>query len=143
MRIALLLAIGLSIGSAGCATVVGGHKDKQVTIASEPPGAAVLVDGQPYGATPAVVKLSRKSDHQVVISQPGYETATMTVRQKFNPWVLGNIVFGGLIGIVVDVCTDATHTLSPDEITVKLKPAIATPLRAPATPQAAPATQFP
>ncbi len=130
MRACLSFAsIGLLFLTSGCATVAGGWKDKEVTVTTEPPGAAVTVDGQPHGQTPAVVKLSRKADHQVVVTHPGYETATLTVNQRLNPWIFGNLLFGGLVGVVVDVCTHATFTLSPDEITLKLQPVPTTSLR--------------
>jgi hypothetical protein len=104
----------------GCATITGGSRDQKVKITSNPAGAAVVVDGQPQGATPAAVDLSRKTEHQVAISYPGCETAQMTIRRQLNPWMFGNLLLGGPVGLIVDVCTGATHQLSPDEITVQL-----------------------
>jgi hypothetical protein len=118
----LLAALGCAALGSGCATVTGGARDPKIKVASNPPGAAVLVDGKPVGVTPAVLEVSRKSAHEVEISQPGYDTAHVTVQRCLNPWVFGNILVGGLIGVTVDVCTDATHHLSPDEITVNLRP---------------------
>jgi hypothetical protein len=106
----------------GCATITGGSRDPQVNITSDPPGAAVWVDHEPRGATPAIVELNRKSEHKITVVQPGCEPATATVKRSLNPWVFGNIVLGGLIGVVVDVCTDATYKLSPSEIHFNLKP---------------------
>lgn len=106
--------------SPGCATVTGGCRDQKVKITSNPAGAAVVVDGQPLGATPAAVDLSRKTEHQVEISYPGYETAQMSIHRQLNPWLFGNLFLGGPVGLIVDVCTDATHQLSPDEIKVQL-----------------------
>lgn len=118
--------LGLFIGivfSQGCATVATlGGQDQQVTITSTPPGAAVIVDGQPAGTTPAIVKLSRRSEHNVEIAASGHETAQVTIRRHLNPWMLGNIVVGGFIGLAVDVISDASHTLSPDELNVVLRP---------------------
>ncbi len=113
-----ILAI-LLIGP-GCGTITGGSRDQKVKITSNPAGAAVVVDGQPQGATPAAVDLSRKTEHQVTLSYPGCETAQMTIRRQLNPWLFGNLVLGGPVGLIVDVCTGATHQLSPDEITVQL-----------------------
>jgi len=111
-----------SVGS-GCATVAsGGGGDQTVKVVSDPPGATVVIDGQPVRATPAEVKLGRKTSHTVEVSSLGYETTRLAVNSEFNPWVIGNVVFGGIIGIVVDLATGATSTLSPDELTVKLRP---------------------
>lgn len=123
MRIVYSLAAVLGLLDMGCATVVTrGGRDQKVAIQADPPGATVVVDGQPTGAAPATVTLARKSEHTVEIAAPGYETAHLTVRRKLNPWLLGNLVLGGPIGLVVDVVTDATHSLSPDELKVNLKP---------------------
>lgn len=105
----------------GCATVTGGARDPKVTVTSDPPGAAVTVDGQPRGVTPAVVEMSRKSDHQVEVIGPGCEPICVHVERRLNPWVFGNIIVGGLIGVVVDVAADSTHRLTPGEIHVNLR----------------------
>ncbi len=105
----------------GCATVTGGCRDQNVKITSNPVGAAVLVDGQPAGSTPTAVKLCRKTEHHVEIAYPGCETAQVTIARRLNPWLFGNIILGGPIGLVVDICTDATHNLSPDDVHVQLQ----------------------
>jgi hypothetical protein len=117
----LLATLGAAPALSGCATVTGGACDQKVKVASNPPGAAVVVDGQPRGVTPTVVQLSRKTEHEVEVSQPGYEAAHVSVQRCLNPWVFGNILIGGLVGVTVDVCTDATHNLSPNEISVNLR----------------------
>ena len=116
----LVILVFLTIGS-GCATVTGGARDQHVKITSNPVGATVLVDGQPVGQTPADVKLCRKTEHNVEVAYPGYDTAQTTIHRKLNPWLFGNILVGGPLGLVVDICTDATHNLSPDEINLQLK----------------------
>ena len=117
---AIVVLTFLVIGS-GCATVTGGARDQHVKITSNPVGATVLVDGQPVGQTPADVKLCRKTEHNVEVAHPGYETAQTTIHRNLNPWLFGNILVGGPLGLVVDICTDATHNLSPDEIHLQLK----------------------
>ncbi len=127
VRFGAWAAAGAVAAGSGCATVVSkGGGDQTVTVASSPPGAAVLVDGKPAGATPAEVKLSRHTEHTVEVAAPGYAPETVLVRRRFNPWVLGNIPIG-LAGALVDVATDTTHRLSPDEVNVTLKPQPAAP----------------
>ena len=118
----------------GCATVAtGGGGDQTVTITSTPPGAAVAVDGKPYGSTPAKVSLSRRSEHQVELSAAGYETAHVTLRSRLNPWLLGNLVVGGPFGLILDVITDASYRLTPTELEVDLR-GVAAPPPQPASP---------
>jgi hypothetical protein len=117
------LVAACAFGGLGCATVVsGGGGNQKVKIVSEPPGADVTVDGQFVGAAPVEVLLERKSTHIVDLSAGGYEPTRLAVNSRFNPWVIGNVVFGGLIGVVVDLATGATYHLSPDELTVPLRP---------------------
>ncbi len=133
VRACALVVAGFAVVSPGCATVVGGAKDQKVTITSDPPGAAVLVDGQSYGVTPAEVPLSRKTEHVVQLQHPGYEPVQVSLKRTLNPWLLGNVVVGGFLGIVVDVCTGATHSLSPDTLNLKLQ-RTANPTSGPSTP---------
>src|SRR5205823_5009562 len=117
-------AAGAGLAGQGCATVVaGGGGDQRIKITSDPPGAAVTVDGQPHGATPTTVPLSRDTEHKVVLAAAGYEPAELTVRRYLNPWLLGNVVFGGFLGLAVDVVSNSTHTLVPNELDVTLRPA--------------------
>ena len=40
--------------------------------------------------------------------------------QKFNAWYLGNILFGGIIGLVIDPITGAIYNLTPKQINAQL-----------------------
>jgi hypothetical protein len=143
MRLFALLGIlGCTFFGSGCATIVsGGGGDQKVKVVSDPPGASVVVDGQPVGATPVELTLTRKTTHTVEVAAPGYETARLAVNSQFNPWVIGNVVFGGVIGIVVDLATGATSKLSPDELTIPLRP-LQPQLIAPGTSPASPGLQI-
>jgi hypothetical protein len=118
----LAAILACSFAGTGCATVATGGGGKQtVTVTSTPQGAAVVVDGQPQGVTPAKVALNRTEAHTIELSAPGYESAHLSVSKHLNPWLLGNVLLGGIIGVVIDVVTDATYTLSPSELNVHLK----------------------
>ncbi len=126
IRVGYSLLAVLVFGT-GCATVVTrGGKDQKVTILSDTPGATLVVDGQPTGAAPGTVALARKSEHKIEVVAPGYETAQVTVRRRLNPWLFGNLIIGGPIGLVIDVVSDSTHSLTPDEQKVTLRPLPAT-----------------
>lgn len=104
----------------GCASIISGSK-QNVRINSRPPGATVEIDGSPAGRTPMAANLERKTSHRVVISLRGYKPYEVTLEQKFNGWVLGNILIGGLIGIIIDSSTGATYYLTPGEIDAALQ----------------------
>jgi hypothetical protein len=116
----LLVALAVAAALPGCATIVGGHKDQLVHFESEPPGAAVVVDGDSRGVTPTDVPLSRRQEHRVELDLPDCPPYVTTLKPGCNPWVLGNVFFGGLIGMAVDISTGANTTLYPKTVKANL-----------------------
>ena len=107
----------------GCATVINGTKQK-VSIASQPPGATVVVDHVPEGKTPLRVKLKRKQTHLVRLERDGYKPYEVMLGRDTSDWVWGNIfVCCGLIGMGVDAMTGAFYTLEPGEIYMQMEKA--------------------
>lgn len=98
-----------------CATIVSGAR-QNVEISSEPSAAKVYINEVEIGNTPVQQKLKRNQEHQLVLKLDGYETYEMKLEKKFNGWYIGNIVFGGLIGIIVDPITGAMYKLKPEDI---------------------------
>jgi PEGA domain len=112
----LIAAVTATLSLSGCATVVGGGHDQRVHIDSEPQGAQVRVDGQPRGVTPTDVDLSRRQEHQVQLDLEGRPPYLSTLKPGCNPWVFGNLLAGGLIGLAVDASTGAVSTLYPTAV---------------------------
>jgi hypothetical protein len=77
---ALLIAVALAAGSAGCAHTV--------VIDSEPVGAMVVVDGKPVGESPVVTRQLTGTGGRlrVDVEAQGYETAHVVVPQ--SEWFL-------------------------------------------------------
>jgi hypothetical protein len=111
----------LSLTSTGCATITGGGREQAVKITSQPSGATVLVDGQPQGTTPVKICLNRHQQHLVQVEMSGYETYQALLKTGVNPWIFGNLLFGGIVGLVVDVCAEANHRLFPGSVCVRLR----------------------
>jgi hypothetical protein len=105
-------ALTLSLILSSCALLTHG-RHQLVGFSSEPASAKVTVDGQEYGVTPVYVKLERKYDHAVVIELDGFQPYKATLTRKVSGWAWGNIVFGGIIGLVVDHATGALYRLEP------------------------------
>lgn len=116
MRKIVVLAVAYLL--TGCATIICGSK-QDVTFKSSPENAVVEVDGNYAGKTPQTVELERKKSHKVTLKLDGYKEHTFTLERKFNAWYIGNIVFGGIIGIVVDPITGAMYKLKPEDITTE------------------------
>jgi hypothetical protein len=115
-----LLVSGLLLSS--CASIVS-HSRWPVAIASSPVGATVSIvnsHGQEVynGVTPIATTLKSGAgffagEHYTVnFSLPGYETKTATLGTSINGWYFGNILFGGIIGLlIVDPATGAMYRL--------------------------------
>jgi hypothetical protein len=144
-----LLLAGFCLLASGCATITRGTKDTLV-VESEPAGATVKLSNGMSGKTPTSFTLPRKESLVVTIEKEGYETLTVNV----NPQVVGagaagmagNIVFGGLVGVVVDPLSGAMKDLKPNPVkavlvasrktenAVPAAVAVAAPVAAPAAP---------
>ncbi len=74
----------------------------------------------PHAVTPAVLQLKRKENHVVAIELEGYQPYSATFTRSVSGWVVGNLVFGGLIGLVVDAATGGLYKLSPEQIAATL-----------------------
>lgn len=112
----------------GCASIVSGTKQK-IKIASTPTDSNISITQfdtnleSPFwsGKTPATVKVNRKKSYLVKITREGYQPAEISIQYKsMNGWVWGNIVFGGIIGAVIDTVDGAAYKLGPDDINVQL-----------------------
>ena len=120
------------LGMCGCASVVSGRY-ADVRLDSYPANAHVVVRDQ-KGATvaeaqtPAVVSLKRNrkfflpAKYTATFEAPGYASATVPLKSTINPWVAGNIVLGGPIGLVVDTATGAGWRPKHDQIAQHLEP---------------------
>lgn len=101
--------------STGCATIMHGTS-QDVGLSSTPTNAKVMVDNHELGKTPTVVKLSRKDNHIVRMELDGYQPFEATITRSTSGWVWGNLVFGGLIGLVVDATSGGLYKLSPEQV---------------------------
>ncbi len=123
-------ALAISFLFVGCATIVHGP-NQVVSFASEPKGASLTIDGKYYGRTPKAVELRRfgrlKGEHPEKISYnvkmelDGYYPYELKVRRKVDGWCAGNILIGGLVGVIVDASTGSMHRLSPEQIIAPLR----------------------
>src|SRR5438045_124497 len=95
-------ALAAPLAALACASIMHG-KSQDVNIASQPSGASVTVDNQALGMTPVVAKLKRKDKHVITVKMDGYQPFEMTTTRSTSGWVWGNVVFGGLIGLAVDL----------------------------------------
>jgi hypothetical protein len=105
----------------------------EVAINTNAPNARVVVRdkrGQHVASlhAPATVTLRRKDKlifparYTATIEAPGYQPANVPIRSTINPWILGNVLVGGIPGLVVDNVTGAAWRPRDSEIYTELAP---------------------
>ena len=114
----------MAIGA--CATIVEGD-DQTVTIVTDPAGASCTLTrkGVAVGAvtpTPGSVVLGKsKDDVSLICKKDGYFDGTAALSSSFQSMTIGNVIFGGIVGVVVDSASGAMHEY-PATVTVALMP---------------------
>lgn len=120
MKYLLLVFICFSSLLYGCATIMHGTS-QEIGVSSTPSGATVSVDNMSMGETSTFVNLSRGDNHIVKVEMPGYVPFEMTITRQTSGWVWGNIVFGGLIGLLIDAGSGGLYDLNPEQVHCELK----------------------
>lgn len=103
-----------------CCTIIHGTT-QEIAVNSQPSGAKVVVRGVHMATTPAVIELDRKESNIVLrFEKEGYEPVEIALKRGTDAWIAGNIIFGGVIGLIVDFTNGAAYKLSPETIQVEL-----------------------
>jgi hypothetical protein len=117
---------------ARCASIISGRRS-EVAFNTYPPGAHVSIHdrrGQRVASfnSPGVANLKRQgrffmpAHYTATISAPGYQTAQVPIGSTLNPWLLGNVLIGGIPGLVIDSATGAAWKPKRDEVNQNLMP---------------------
>jgi hypothetical protein len=126
-QISVLAVLGACTAITGCATIVHSGP-RPISVASTPAGAKVSIydrDGNlvQTNTTPFLAQLPTKyryfqgQTYRLVFEMPGHATTEVKLDSSLSGWYLGNVVFGGLIGLlIVDPMTGAMYNLTPDKI---------------------------
>ena len=117
---AVLFAISLT-HLVGCATIFTGTTE-EISITSEPSGASISL--RPTGGsavTPANLTLSKKNTYIVRARLACFEEETAQIDNQIHPLFFGNILIGGLIGLLIDVGGGGGFDLEPEQIHFQLK----------------------
>lgn len=125
------LAVITSFLISGCATIFG-RSSYPVSINTYPQGATVSITNKKNkevykGKTPTTVRLKShagyftRAEYQVKLSSPGYDEQIIPVYYKLNGWYFGNLLHGGLIGmLIIDPATGAMWKLDTPPINITL-----------------------
>jgi hypothetical protein len=116
---AILVAIVLT--TAGCGAIFNGTR-QTLTATSAPDGAKVTADpGIGDYTTPASLSLERKNNYVLRFEMENYRPATFQIGRQMQGGILAlDILFTGLLGVVIDAATGAWYKLSPESAVVSL-----------------------
>jgi len=122
-------AVVLSLS--GCASIISG-KTQTMTFQSTPDLSDITIinrDGKKIqvGKAPVTVSLNRGAGffvperYTVIFEKEGYEKKEITVCSSVNGWYVGNILFGGILGLlIIDPATGAMYSLNTKDTNVVL-----------------------
>ena len=128
--IAVILSLTMFLG---CATIMGKSAPESLNIRSNPDQADVTITDEKgtkifEGKTPTTVMLEKKKGYfsgkkyTVKICKEGCSDQSVIVDTKLTGWFFGNLLFGGLVGIlIVDPATGGMWTLDTNELDVTLE----------------------
>ncbi len=115
-------------------------KHQSVPVSSIPAGAAILVDGQPGGTTPANLSLTCTQSHIISLCKDGYQQCDVIIKRVFSPEnamlnatndgirngdffkSANQGVTSGLTSFALAESRGDTYKLTPTAISVTLKP---------------------
>ncbi len=119
--------------TSSCASIVS-KSSYPFSINSSPSEAKITITDKKgieifSGNTPASLKLNAssgffsKARYQVKFEKDGYENKTVPVDFKLDGWYFGNILFGGLVGmLIIDPATGAMYKLDTEFLNTTLVP---------------------
>lgn len=128
MKKTFMIILGATLFlTSSCASIVS-KSSWPIAINSTPTEAKISITDKKgieiyNGYTPANLKLKSgsgffgKARYQVTFTKDGYESKTVPVEFKLNGWYFGNILLGGVIGLlIVDPATGAMYKIENDAL---------------------------
>ena len=122
-RIPILVTVCLLVVTLmGCGAILQGTR--QTIQANSAPSAATIAvspTNEEY-TTPASMSLERKNNYVLTFSKEGYTSAKFNIQKKLSGGMLVlDVLFTGLLGVIVDAATGAWYNLSPEVASVSLE----------------------
>ncbi len=133
-KLSAILLIALFTSS--CASILS-KSQYPLTITTDPSGASVAVSDHKgmeifKGTSPATVSLQsgagffKRASYQVSVSKAGYETQMVPVQFKVDGWYWGNLLLGGVIGmLIIDPATGAMYKIDSEYMAITLSQSVA------------------
>lgn len=125
-----MLVLG-SVILSSCATIC--NRATTTTITSNPSGANLTITDKNQavvfkGVTPATVQLKasdgyfKSATYTLAVTKKGHPSQNVELRAEMSGWYLGNVVFGGLVGLLIVDPASGKMWRMPDDYSVNLSP---------------------
>lgn len=130
IKTSLIFLAVLSFSS--CASILS-DSNYPLTINTNPAGVSVIVKNDKgveifNGNSPATIRLKsgdgffKKAIYTVHVSADGYTSQTLPVNFKIDGWYWGNLLLGGVIGmLIIDPATGAMYKIEDEFMNVSLR----------------------
>jgi hypothetical protein len=108
----------LGVAVAAAVLQASGCMHRRLTIRSDPPGAAVQVDGEQVGFTPTAIDYTYYGTREITLQKAGYKTLTTPVKMS-TPWyqifplefITDNFAF-----TKINDRREVSYTLTPEQL---------------------------
>lgn len=122
MRLFILFTLGaaLLLSLSGCATILSGSSET-IHFTSSPSGAEVYANGNYICTTPCSADLKKNDEYSVELVLEGYPKTgrTRLTTSTGGGWIIADVLFSGLIGIVVDAATGSWNSFDQNSVHTK------------------------
>lgn len=117
-----LLCVQFLVYTSACSLFVNHYQT--IGIATDPPGAQIVVNGSAVGAAPVQAQVVRDQNAQILATKPGYQLVTRQTTMRISPWGVLDIV-GGCFWLVpfFGLLGPGAWKQTPENITITLPPA--------------------
>ena len=131
MGLRVMFALVVVVFTSGCASIVNGVNQPVSVVAKSPENADVVgarctltnSKGEWYTTTPGSVVVHRAYGNMAVNCVHPTSAGVASVKSTTKAMAFGNIIFGGLIGVGIDVGTGSAYDY-PDLISVPARPSV-------------------
>jgi hypothetical protein len=91
----LIPLVALSLSLVGCSSLEEGEVRQQtISISSQPTGAAIRLDGEAVGRTPATITVNTGQDYELTVGKGGYKPVIATLKPKMRKNAKGVDTYG-------------------------------------------------
>lgn len=120
----VLCALAISVNS--CATIFTATR-YPVSFNTTPDGAGIVVENRSgkvifKGVTPTTVRLKsaagymKREEYIITFTKNGYSQKTINISAELDGWYIGNILLGGLIGmLIIDPASGAMYKIAKED----------------------------